>query len=72
MTPRELMLQPTGSRITVNGPGERLLRFLNWLGYWPERIDGARLPLIKQLAPGYCFTVPLAEQAAYARMVSAS
>lgn len=71
MTPRELMLQPTGSRITINGFSDRQLRFLHWLGYWPERIDGARQTLIKQLSPGCCFVAPPAEQAAYARMVSA-
>ena len=42
MTPREYMLKPTGSQIVENAPSEQHLRFLHWVGYWPERIDGQR------------------------------
>ena len=71
MTPRELMQKQTGSRIEVSGASNSQLRLLHWLGYHPERIAGSQQTLIKTLSPGYGFTAPPAEQAAYARMVSA-
>ena len=70
MTPRELLLQPNGSHLTVNGPSDRALRFLHWVGYHPERIDGPRQTLIKLTAPGYVFVAPAAEHARYVAMVS--
>jgi hypothetical protein len=65
------MLKPTGSRVTVNGPSDRQLRFLHWLGFHPERIDGPRQTLIKMLSPGFCLQAPPAEHATYTRMVNA-
>ena len=69
MTPRELMLKPTGSRIEVNGPDDRSLRFLHWLGYFPERIAGTRQTLIKTLSPGFVLQAPEAEHARYSALV---
>jgi hypothetical protein len=71
VTPREYMLKPTGSRIEEYGPSENHLRFLHWVRYHPEKIDGPRQTLIKTLSPGYSFQAPAAEQAFYAKMVSA-
>ena len=69
MTPRELMLKPTGSRVAISCANDRGLRFLHWLGYFPERIDGSRQTLIKTLSPGTVFQTLPAEHAAYSAMV---
>jgi hypothetical protein len=71
MTPRELMLKPTGSRIEINSPSDSQLRFVHWLGYWPERIARPRQTLIKTLSPGFVFQAPPAEHAAYEALITA-
>jgi len=61
----ELMAQPSGSRIVVEGVDDRTLRFLHWLGFFPERIEGSRQTLIKTLSPGFVMQAPASERAAY-------
>jgi len=61
----ELMAQPSGSRVVVDCPNDQTLRFLHWLGYFPERIDGPRQILIKTLAPGFVMQALPAEHATY-------
>jgi len=65
MLASELMAKPSGSEILVKGADEASLRFLHWLGYHPQRIDGDRQSMFKQLAPGWVFKTSPAEQARY-------
>lgn len=61
----DLMAESSGSRIEVNGADDTSLRFLHWLGYFPDRIDGPRQSMYKQTAPGGVFRAPAAEEARY-------
>jgi hypothetical protein len=65
----ELLAGPVGLLIEARSADDATIRFLHWLGYWPQQIEGGRQVLIKMLSPGWAFKASPPEQRRYLEAV---